>query len=58
MLIITIGVDAPLGMAQGVKESLAMFLEQFGDARVLEIKETRPRQESLFQKRGGAHESR
>ena len=48
MLIITIQVDAPAGQAQGVKEDLAMYLERFGDARVTEIRETGPRQESLF----------
>ena len=38
----------PAGQAQGVKKDLAMYLERFGDARVTEIRETGPRQESLF----------
>ena len=38
-MIITIKVDAPLFMAQGIKESLAMQLEQFGDAKVIEIRD-------------------
>ena len=44
MLTITIEVDAPAGMALGVKECLATYLEAFGDTRVVEIKETRPEQ--------------
>ena len=39
MLIITIEVNAPPGQAIGVKEDLAMYLERFGDARVVEITE-------------------
>lgn len=50
MLIITIRVDAPAGMAQGVKESLAMFLERYGDSKVIGIKEVLPKQEGLFDK--------
>ena len=43
MLQITINVNAPLHMAQGIKESLAMFLERWGDSKVVEIKEIRPK---------------
>lgn len=39
MLTITIKVNAPGWMAQGVKEHLAMCLEKFGDTRVVSIKE-------------------
>ena len=39
MLRIVIEVDRPTGQAIGIKEALAMYLEQFGDARVVEIKE-------------------
>ena len=39
MLIITIEVDAPAGQAIGIKEDLAMYLEQFGDARVVEVRD-------------------
>lgn len=42
MLTITIQVNAPAGKAIGIKEDLAMYLERFGDAKVLEIKEDRP----------------
>lgn len=44
MLIITIKVDAPPGRAIGVKESLAMYLEQYGDAKVIEVREELPEQ--------------
>lgn len=44
MLTIVIQVDAPLGQAIGVKEELAMYLERFGDAKVLEVRETTPEQ--------------
>lgn len=37
-MIIVIQVAAPLHMAQGIKETLAMQLEQYGDTRVLEIR--------------------
>ena len=39
MLIITIHVDAPGGQAIGIKEDLAMYLERFGDSRVVDIKD-------------------
>ena len=39
MLIIKIEVDAPSDQALGIKEHLAMMLENFGDTRVVEIKE-------------------
>lgn len=37
MLIITIEVNAPAGMAQAVKENLAMLLERYGDTRVVKV---------------------
>lgn len=37
-MIIILKVDAPLHMAQGVKETLAMYMEKFGDTKVLEIR--------------------
>ena len=39
MLIITVQVNAPPGQAIGVKEDLAMYLEQFGDSRVVSVEE-------------------
>lgn len=44
MLIITIEVDAPAGQAIGIKEHLAMMLEQYGDTRVVEVREIAPEQ--------------
>lgn len=37
-MIIVIQVNAPLHMAQGIKEALAMELEKYGDTKVLEIR--------------------
>lgn len=37
-MIIVLKVDAPLHMAQGIKETLAMYMERFGDTKVLEIR--------------------
>lgn len=47
MLIITLHVDAPAGQAIGIKEDLAMYLERFGDVRVVDIKEELPEQMKL-----------
>lgn len=43
MLQITINVNATSDKAQGIKESLAMFLERWGDSKVVEIKEIKPK---------------
>ena len=37
MIRIVVEVDAPAGQAIGIKEDFAMYLEQFGDAHVVEI---------------------
>lgn len=42
MLTITIKVDAPGEAAQGVKEHLAMCLDQYKDVRVIEVREDDP----------------
>lgn len=47
MLTITIQVNAPPDAAQSVKEALAMWLERFGDARVVSVTEDEPEQMSL-----------
>ena len=44
MLTITIQVNALPGAAQGVKEALAMWLERYGDARVVSVTGDRPEQ--------------
>ena len=38
-MIIVLQVSAPLHMAQGIKETLAMQLEKYGDTKVIEIRE-------------------
>lgn len=47
MLFILVAVDAPAGQAIGIKEDLAMHLEQFGDSRVLSVREDLPEQMML-----------
>lgn len=37
MLVITIEVNAPSGLAQAIKEHLAMLLEGYGDTRVTKV---------------------
>lgn len=37
-MIIVLQVNAPLYMAQGIKETIAMHLENFGDTKVIEIR--------------------
>ena len=44
MLIITVHVDAPTGQAIGIKEDLALYLEKFGDTRVVSVEEKGPKQ--------------
>ena len=44
MIRVVIEVDAPTGQAIGVKEALAMWLERYGDTRVVLVEEIRPRQ--------------
>lgn len=39
MLIITIEVNTPAAYSMAVKEDLAMHLEKWGDARVVDIRE-------------------
>ena len=44
MITVVIRVDAPVGQAIGVKEQLAMYLERFGDAKVVLVTEKEPEQ--------------
>lgn len=48
-MIITIKVNAPAGQAIGIKEDLAMYLERFGDSRVVSVEEVTPQQLSLME---------
>ena len=47
VLYITIKVDAPTGQAIGIKEDIATYLERFGDAQVVDIREEKPEQMKL-----------
>ncbi len=47
MITVVIRVDAPVGQAIGVKEQLAMYLERFGDAKVVLVTEKEPEQLEL-----------
>lgn len=47
MLTITIQVNAPAFGSLGVKEAIAMALEQFGDVKVISIREESPRMEQM-----------
>ena len=38
-MIIVLQVNAPLHMAQGIKEAIAMQLEKYGDTKVLEVRD-------------------
>lgn len=51
MLRIVVEVDRPTGQAIGIKEALAMYLEKFGDARVVEVKEI-PHEQINFEEVG------
>lgn len=44
MLIITVEVNARPGQAIGIKEDLALYLERFGDARVVAVEEAPQKQ--------------
>lgn len=44
MLTVTLQVDAPLGQAIGIKESIATDLEKYGDVRVVSVTEIAPEQ--------------
>lgn len=51
MLQITINVNAPTHMAQSIKETLAMFLERWGDSKVISVKEIKPKDWAQEQQR-------
>lgn len=51
MLRIVIEVNRPAGQAIGIKEDLAMYLERYGDSRVVlveEIQDKEPEQITMF----------
>lgn len=51
MLTVTIQVKAPPDMAQAVKEDLAMWLERYGDARVVSVMAEAPEQMRIGRER-------
>lgn len=53
MLRITINVNAPSAAAQSIKEQLAMYLERWGDSRVVEVKQITPKEMAAEQLRYG-----
>ena len=55
MLVITIQVNAPPGQAIGIKEDLALYLERYGDARVVSVEETPQRQMEQMTIGGGTY---
>lgn len=55
MLIITIEVNARSGQAIGIKEDLALYLERYGDARVVSVEEAPQRQMEQITIGGGAY---
>lgn len=46
-MIITLHIDAPMYLAQGVKEAIAMDLEKYGKVKVVEIREDKPVYEQM-----------
>lgn len=58
MLIITIEVNARPGQAIGIKEDLAMFLERYGDARVVSIQDAPGRQMEQMMIGGGVYHAK
>ena len=53
MLYVTVRVNAPTGQAIGIKEDLAMYLERFGDAKVVDVREVSPEQMKLKEEVSG-----
>lgn len=54
MITIVIQVDAPPDSAQAVKETLGMYMERFGDTRVVDIREDVPQQMTFGMTRNGS----
>ena len=44
---VIVEVKRPMGQAHGIKEDIAMFLERYGDARVVDIRKDKPEQISI-----------
>lgn len=50
MLTITIKANVPAADAQGIKESLAMDIERYGDVKVVKVESDRGQEEQLRMK--------
>lgn len=50
MLTITIKANVPAADAQGIKERLAMDIEQYGDVKVVKVESDRGQEEQLRMK--------
>ncbi len=55
MLVITVHVNARPGQAIGIKEDLALYLERYGDARVVSVEEAPQGQMEQMTIGGGAY---
>lgn len=44
MITITVQIDAPAGQTIGIKEDLAMYVEKYGDTKVISVVENEPEQ--------------
>lgn len=53
MLTITIYLNAPFGNESGIKEGIAMYLERFGDVKVISITSDTEKQPTMEQIRLG-----
>lgn len=55
MLIVTVQVNARSSQAIGIKEDLALYLERYGDARVISVEETPQEQMEQMTIGGGTY---
>lgn len=55
MIIVTVEVNARPGQAIGIKEDLALYLERYGDARVVSVEEAPQKQMEQMTIGGGSY---
>ena len=56
MLIVTLYVNAPIGAAEAVRETLGMYCEEYPDTRVIRIEEVHPEQLRMSENQGSGAE--
>ena len=56
MLIVTLYVNAPIGAAEAVRETLGMYCEEYPDTRVIRIEELHPEQLRMSEVQGSGSE--